>query len=148
MGRVTEMPLHQVKAVIDGEPTFEKPLRDILAELTVGGALKTLTPLEYITDRQRRYYKGVVIPELVKNDENGETAGWWDTELKRECNGLALLKKEIFFIDDGTGNRIGVGRITTKGVGKKNMTLFIEEILSKSMVKGWNVSPPDPDLRK
>lgn len=142
------MPIHQVKAMIDGEPTFEKPLNEILAELTVGGALKTLSSLEYITDRQRRWYKGVAIPELVKNDENGETDGWWDTELKRECNGLALLKKEIFFIDDGTGNRIGVGRLTTKGVGKRNMTLFIEEILSESMVKGWDISPPDPDLRK
>ena len=141
------MSLHQVKAVINGEPTFAKPLKEILAELEFGGAIKTLSPLEYITDRQRRWYKGVAIPGLVKNDENGETAGWWDTELKRECNGLALLKKEIFFIDDGTGNRIGVGRLTTKGVGKKNMTLYIEEILSKSLVKGWDVSPPDPDLR-
>jgi len=85
--------------------------------------------------------------ELVKNDENGETVGWWDTELKRECNGLALLKKEIFFMDDSAGNRVGVGRLTTKGVGKRNMTLFIEEILSKAMEKGWNVSPPDPELR-
>ena len=142
------MSIHEVQSIIDGEPTFAKPLKEILGELTVGGALKTLSPLEYITDRQRRYYKGVVIPGLVKNDENGETAGWWDTELKRECNGLALLKKEIFFIDDGAGNRVGVGRLTTKGVGKRNMTLYIEEILSKSMVKGWNVSPPDPELRK
>ena len=142
------MPIHEVISVIDGEPTFEKPLKEILAELTVGGALKTLSPLEYITDRQRRWYKGVCLRDLVRNDENGETAGWWDTELKRECKGLALLKKEIFFIDDGAGNRVGVGRLTTKGVGKRNMTLFIEEILSKAMEKGWNVSPPDPDLRK
>ena len=46
------MPTHRVKAMIDGEPTFKKPLKEILAELTVGGALKTLSPLEYITDRQ------------------------------------------------------------------------------------------------
>ena len=139
---------YPVQSMINGIPTFTKPMNEILADLEFGGALQILSPLESITDRQRRYYKGVVIPGLVKNDENGETAGWWDTELKRECNGLALLKKEIFFIDDGTGNRIGVGRLTTKGVGKKNMTLFIEEILSQSMARGWNVSPPDPDLRK
>lgn len=141
------MPTHEVISLIDGEPTFEIPLKDILAELKVGGALKTLSPLEYITDRQRRWYKGVAIRDLVKNDENGETEGWWDTELKRECNGLALLKKEIFFIDDGSGGRIGIGRLTTKGVGKKNMSLYIEEIISKSIVKGWDISPPDPDLR-
>jgi len=141
------MPTHEVKTIVDGEPTFEKPLKEILAELEPGGALKTLKPLEYITDRQRRWYKGVCLRDLVKHDENGETAGWWDTEVKKECNGLALLKKEVFFIDDGAGNRVGVGRLTTKGVGKRNMTLFIEEIISKSMEKGWNIGPPDPDLR-
>ena len=138
---------YQVMSIVGGQPTFEKPLQLILAGLERGGAVKLLSPLEYVTDRQRRWYKGVVLPHLVKNDENGETAGWWDTELKRECNGLALLKKEIFFIDDGTGGRIGVGRLTIKGVGKKNMSLFIEEILSKSLSKGWNISPPDEDLR-
>ena len=134
--------------MVDGEPTFKKPLKEILAELTIGGALKTLSSLEYITDRQRRWYKGICLRDLVKNDENGETKEWWDTEVKKECNGLALLKKEIYFFEDGTGGRFGVGRLTTKGVGKRNMTLFIEEILSKSMVKGWNIGPPDSDLRK
>ncbi|MBN2591608.1 MAG: hypothetical protein JXA96_17210 [Sedimentisphaerales bacterium] len=142
------MPTYQVKSIINGEPTFEKPLKKILSELTIGGAIKLLSPLEYITDRQRRWYKGVCLRELAKNDENGETIGWWDTEVKKECNGLALLKKEIFFIDDGSGGRIGIGRLTTKGVGKKNMILFIEEIISRSLTKGWDISPPDPDLRK
>lgn len=134
--------------MFEGEPTFERPLKEILAELEQGGALKTLSPLEYHTDRQRRWYKGVCLRDLAKNDENGETVGWWDTEVKRECNGLALLKKEIFFLDDGAGGRIGVGRLTIKGVGKKNMTLFIEEILSKAMEKGWDIGPPDEDLRR
>jgi len=142
------MPTYPVRDIVNCEPIFDKPIEEILTDVKFGGALRTLTPLEYITDRQRRWYKGVCLRDLVKNDENGETIGWWDTEVKRECKGLALLKKEIFFIDDGAGNRVGVGRLTTKGVGKKNMTLFIEEILSKSMVKGWEVSPPDPDLRK
>ena len=141
------MPTHEVITVVEGEPTFAKPLTEILSELVPGGAIKTLTPLEHITDRQRAWYHGICLRDLVKNDENGETKGWWDTELKRECNGLALLKKEIFFIDDGTGNRIGVGRLTTKGVGKRNMTAYIEEILSQSMARGWNIGPPDPELR-
>ncbi len=142
------MSTHQVRNMVNGLPAFEKPLNEILGELQIGGAIKTLTALEYITDRQRRWYKGVCLPGLVKNDENGETAGWWDTELKKECNGLALLKKEIFFMDDGAGNRFGVGRLTTKNVGKRNMTLFIEEILSQAMQRGWPVSEPDPDLRR
>jgi len=142
------MPTYRVKNIVDEQPTFEKKLSEILAELKVGGGLKILTPVEYITDQQRKWYKGVCLPSLVKNDENGETAGWWDTEVKRQCNGLALLKKEIFYFEDGLGNKIGTGRLTTKGVGVKNMTDFIEEILSVSMAKGWSVTAPDPELRK
>jgi len=138
---------YQVISMVDGQPTFEVPLQTILAGLERGGAIRLLSPLEHHTARQRAWYKGVVLPHMVKNDENGETAGYWDMEIKKECNGLALLKKEIFFIDDGTGGRIGVGRLTIKGVGKRNMTAFIEEILSKSLSKGWNISPPDEDLR-
>ncbi len=134
--------------IIEGQPTFEVPLSEILSNCKKGGAIKVLNPLEYITERQRRWYKGVAIPALVKWDENGETAEWWDTELKKECGGLAYLKKEIFFFDDMAGSRFGVGRLTTKGVGKKNMTNFIEEILSKAITKGWPISAPDPDLRK
>jgi len=142
------MATHQVRQIIDGQPTFDKPLTDILGELVMGGAIRTLTPVEYITDRQRRWYKGVALRDLVKNDENGETMGWWDMEVKRLCNGLALLKKEMFYFEDGLGNKIGTGRLTTKGVGKRNMTLFIEQILSTAMALGWDVSEPDADLRK
>jgi len=139
---------YDVITVVNGVPTFEKPLNEILAELRTGGAIRLLDPAEYITDQQRRWFKGIAIPHMVKNDENGESAGWWDTEIKKECGGLAYLKKEIFFFDDGAGGRFGVGRLTTKGVGKRNMILFIEEILSVSMVKGWGISPPIKELRK
>ncbi len=142
------MSIYRVTQIVNDQTCFAVPLQSILSELGAGWAIKTLTPLEYITDRQRRWYKGVCLPHLVKNDENGETDGWWDDEVKRECKGLALLKKEIYFYSDPIGGKIGIGRLTTKGVGKKNMTLFIEEILSKSVEKGWGVSPPDPDLRK
>ena len=129
------MPTYSVTNIINGQPCFEKPLGEILADLKEGGAIKTLTPLEHITDRQRRWYKGVCLPGLVKNDENGETMGWWDDEAKRECKGLALLKKEIYFYADPTGGKIGIGRLTTKGVGKRNMTLFIEFTFKNIRVK-------------
>lgn len=144
------MAIHQVKAIVDDEPTFEKPLKEILAELKVGGALKTLSPLEYHTDRQRRWYKGVCLRDLVKNDENGETKDWWDTEVKTKCKGLAYLKKEGIVVELKLGEevtRVTIGRLTIKGVGKRNMTAFIEEILSQSMARGWDISPPDEDLR-
>ena len=144
------MPTHEVKSMIDGEPTFEKPLKEILAELVIGGALETLSPLKYITHRQRRWYKGVCLRDLVKNDENGETKAWWDIEVKTKCNGLEYLKKEGLEVELKLGHeitRVTIGRLTTKNVGKKNMSLFIEEILSKSMVEGWDIGPPDADLR-
>ncbi len=142
------MPIYRVQTIVEGEPTFEKPLGEILKELTIGGAIRLLTPLEYITDRQRRWYKGIALPHMVKNDENGDTDKWWDDEIKRLCNGLAYLKKEIYYSVTTDGHKIPIGRLTTSGVGKKNMTLFIEEILSQSMIRGWGIAPPDKDLRK
>ena len=141
------MPTYPVITKVNGQPTFEKPLNAILGDLEVGGAIKHLSPLEAITDRQRRWYKGVCIPGLVKADENGEPAAWWDDEVKRVCSGLALLKKEVFFLESAGGQKIPCGRLTTRGVGKRKMTLFIETILSKSMEKGWNIAPPDSDLK-
>ncbi len=112
--------------------------------------IKVLTEAEYITEQQRRWYKGVCLPYLVKNDENGETADWWDTEVKSKCKGLAYLKKEGIVVELKLGDeitRITIGRLTTKGVGKKNMTNFIEEILSQSPTYEWGISPPDKELR-
>jgi hypothetical protein len=136
--------VHQVKHIIDGQPCFEKPLDEILSECEVGGGIKILSPLEYITDRQRAWYKGVCLPFLAKQSGDANATEWWDSEVKRRCNGLSLLKKEIFFMEDIMGNQIPIGRLTTKGVGKKNMRLFIEEILNQ---KDWEVPPPDPELR-
>ena len=67
------MPTYCVKSIVDGQPTFEKPLQEILAEAKIGGALKVLSPVEYITDRQRKWYKGICLRDLANNDENGET---------------------------------------------------------------------------
>ena len=138
------MPTHPIVSIIDGQPCFEKTLDEIFLDCKKGGAIKILSPLEFITDRQRRWFKGIALRDLVKNDENGETMGWWDTEVKKKCNGLALLKIEYIVLEDGSV----VSRLTTKGVGKRKMSQFIEEILSKRAELGWEVSEPDPELRK
>jgi len=135
--------VYRVHNIIDGQPTFDVPLQLILDELKPGGALKVLSPAERITDAQRRWYKGVLLPALVKADENGETIDWWDMEVKKQCGGLSFLKKEIFLLHDGRS----VGRLTTRNVGVKNMTNFINEILSKSLELGWPVVPPDPEMK-
>ena len=116
---------------------YEASKHDVFSILVMGED-------EAITDRQRRWYKGICLPGLIKADQNGETMQWWDREVKRECDGLALLKKSVWLLDDGTY----IGRLTCVGVSRKNMTQFIENILSKAIAKGWVVFPPDPDLRK
>lgn len=128
-------------------PRFEETYGDILMTVKPGGAIKVLDPIECITDRQRRWYKGVCLPWLAKHDENQESTYWWDDEVKRLCSGLALLKPDVFFIQGVDGQKIPIGRLTTSGVGKRNMTAFIEEILAKSVEKGWGLAPPDADLR-
>jgi len=75
---------------------------------------------------------------------------WWDTEVKAKCKGLAYLKKEGVVVELKLGDeitRVTIGRLTTTGVGIRKMTAFIDEILSQSMQRGWNISPPDPELR-
>lgn len=136
------MPTYPVQLIIDGQPTFEKPVTEILAELKEGGALRTLSPLEYHTDRQRRWYKGICLRGLA--DWNGDTQDEWDLRLKAECNGNELLKKEKIYMGDGQT----CDRLTIVGVGKKNMTAFIENILSKAIEKNWPVTAPDEELRK
>lgn len=134
---------YEPKLIIDGLPTFEIPLDDILRQVKLGGALRILSPLEYHTDRQRRWYKGVALPWLVKHDENRESTAWWDREVKRLCDGLNLLKVQYIMLADGDI----ISRLTTVDVGKKKMTMFINEILAKSVEKNWGLAPPDAELR-
>ncbi len=144
------MSTYPLKLILeDGTRTFEKPVGEILSELSPGGALKILSAVDYITDAQRRWYKGICLPALVRWDENGETVGWWDWKVKKECKGLAYLKKEGIVIEvGGSFHELTDGRLTTKGVGIRNMTNFIEEILSQAMQRGWPVTEPDSSLRK
>ena len=135
------MSTHLVITMIDEQPTFAKPLPDILAELKPGGALKTLSPIEYHTDRQNKWYQGICLTGLA--DWSGDTKEEWDWRLKTFC-GQGLLKKENVY----TTIDITVTRLTTKGVGKKNFTAFIENILSRAITMEWPVTEPDPELRK
>ena len=96
---------------------------------------------EAITDRQRRWYKGICLKAL---SDDGNTKEWWDLEVKKHCGGLAMLKKETFLLENGEY----VGRLTTVGVSRKNMTEFIENIISEAITRGWPVPPPDADLRR
>ena len=123
---------------------FEKPIEEIAEEVPERGALRILDAIEFITEGQRNWYKGIALPFLVKHDENKNSKAWWDMHVKKLCDGLNLLKIEYKEWFDGTVT----ARLTTKGVGKKNMTDFIEEILAKSVEENWGLVSPDPSLRK
>ena len=142
------MATYPVISMVNGEPTFAVTLQSILASLEAGGAIKTLTPLEYHTDRQRRWIKGVCIKRL--SDWSGDTPEEWDLRLKALCGG-DLLKTETLYLGPGTTCK----RQTIVGVGKKNLTQYMENILLKSIELDWAdtegnpiVTPPDSDLRK
>ena len=140
------MPTYIVKQMIDGQPTFEKPLSEILAECEVGGAVEVLSPIDYHTAQQRRWYKGICLRGL--SDWNGDTPEEWDYLLKAACGGELLKSEQLYLGTMSNGQHIVFPRLTIVGVGKRNMTAFIENVLSKAITVGWPVMPPDPELVK
>jgi len=135
------MPIYQNKSK-DDIPRFEKSPDEIIAEVKPGGALQVLSPLEYHTDQQRKWIKGVACYQL--SYDTGYTPDECDLLLKAMCGGEDLLKKEKVWI----GKNNFVERLTIKGVGKRNLKQYIENIISTSITKGWGITPPDPELRK
>lgn len=135
------MPTYINISKVPGCPSFKKPMGDILAEVMPGGCIKILSPLETHTDRQRRWIKGVCLKGL--SGWNGDTIDEWDMRLKALCGG-DLLKEETIYLGPGTT----CIRKTIKGVGKRSLTAYIENILSAAITHSWPVTPPDADLRK
>jgi len=134
-----------VTAIINGIPCFSEPLDSILSHLSEGGAISVMTPLEHHTARQRRWYRGICLKGL--SEWNGDTVDEWDLRLKDKCNGVELLKKMPITLTL-YGQDIVASRLSIVGVGKRKMTAYIENILSKAIEMGWPVQPPDSDLRK
>ncbi len=127
---------------IDDKPTFEKPLDLILGELEPGGAIKILSPLEYHTDRQRAWWKGILLPELQK--ETGESISAWETRLK-----LAVLPDDFALEYVTVNNRPYATIPSITKLGKKKMTLLIEGAVSQLHEWGFTwVTLPDDNLRR
>ncbi len=76
------MSTYQVKLITDDGPTFQKPLSEILSECEQGGAIKVLKPIEFITQQQRAWFKGVLLPALAAH--SGDDKDWWETRLKTQ----------------------------------------------------------------
>ncbi|KKK82631.1 hypothetical protein LCGC14_2801460 [marine sediment metagenome] len=139
---MSKIATYPVIAVTDEGPTFSQPLSSILSRLQVGGAIRTLGPVEHVTDRQRAWYRGICLLRL--SDWNGDTVDEWDLRLKAECNGVELLKSEKIYLGVG----MTCTRLTIVGVGVRNMTQFIENVLSKGIEMNWPISAPDKELRR
>lgn len=139
--------------MIDGQPTLAVPFKTILGGLKAGGAIKTLTPLEYITEQQRRWFKGVLLPALA--EDTGDSVGYWETKLK-----LAVLPDDFqpFYVPIGKQVFPVIPSITI--LSMKKMNLLIEGSV-KHLREGvdekenslygdrfqW-VTLPDKELRK
>ena len=140
------MSLYRVHSIIDDQPTFDVPLAQILAECAEGGAIEVLSPIDYHTAQQRRWYKGICLRGL--SEWNGDTPEEWDYRLKVACGGELLKTQPVYLGRLSTGQPMVVDRLTIVGVGKRNMTAFIENVLSKAITEGWPVTPPDAELRR
>lgn len=104
-------------------------------------AIKVMNEDEWMTDRQRSWFKGVCCKGL--SGWNGETLEEWSDRLKGEC-GSEIFKLNTYEIAGKKHYRFD--SITSKS--KKQITEFIENILSRAITMDWPVYPPDPDLRK
>lgn len=139
--------IHPVKTIIDGLPTFETPLDEILADMKLGGALKVLTPLEYITGQQIRWFKGVLLKSL--HEDTGDSVAVWEARLKRN-----VMPDDFppIVVQDGANVYITLSSITK--LGKRKMGELIESSvnhLRDESIYGdkfsW-VTLPDKELRK
>ena len=137
--------MHRVVNIINDQPVFATPLSAILAECRRGGAIEVLDPVAYHTAQQRKWYKGVCLRGL--SEWNGETPEEWDYRLKALCGGDLLKTQSVYLGQMSTGKPCVVDRLTITGVGKRNMTAFIENILSQAITHDWPVTPPDEELR-
>ncbi len=136
------MSTYPVITTVDGIPAFSKPLNEILAELKEGGALEILTPAEYITEQQRKFWKGVLLPALAK--DSGDTVTEWESRLK-----LAVLPDDFQPV---TVNVDGIDMVFIPSVtklSKKKMNILIEGSVAQCHKWGimW-VTLPDKELRK
>ncbi len=131
----------KVVSVIDGQPLFDKPLAELLNQCVAGGALTVLTPLEYISEQQRKWWKGVLLPALAK--DSGDSVEYWETTLK-----LAVMPDEFtpFYVPIGKQVFPVIPSITK--LSKTKMNQMIEGAVAKCHEYGltW-VTLPDKELK-
>lgn len=129
-------------SMADGQPLFDKPLSDLLAECVPGSALQILTPDKYISYQQIKWWKGVLLPALA--NDSGDSVEYWETLLKLTVMPddftpyYVPIKKQVFPVMPSI-NKLSV----------KKMNQLIEGSVAKCHELGltW-VTLPDSELRK
>ena len=127
----------------EGMPSLDKSWEAVYAKMEVGGAIKTLSPLEAHTDRQRRWFKGVLLPAL--KEDTGDSVLVWENRLKRE-----VMPDDFPPTVCQDGSNVYVSLPSIKTLGKKKMNQLIEGSVAHLRDKYelmW-VTLPDSDLRK
>jgi hypothetical protein len=130
----------KVVSLREGYPLFDGKLSDLLIECKVGSAVQVLSPKEYISSQQIKFWKGILLPELAKN---GDTVDCWENRLKLEVM-PDEFEPEIIVINGKEYAKIP--SITKLGI--KNMNLLIEGAVAKCRGWGFEVTLPDVTLRK
>ena len=132
----------QVVSLRDGQPVFDKPLPELLKQCVPGGALTILTPLEYISEQQRKWWKGILLPALSK--DTGDSIGWWETTLK-----LAVMPDEFtpFYVPIGKQVFPLIPSITKLSVKKMNQLIEGAVAHCRDDLGLMWVTLPDKELR-
>jgi len=126
--------------VINDEPAFDVPIKKMWQGCKKGGVFKYLDPAEAHTDRQRKWFKGVLLKELSK--DNGDSVRQWEIKLI-----AAIFPEDIKYM--AVNKQVFPVAPSVSTYGKKKMTELIEE--SVPMCHEWGfswVTYPDEELRK
>ena len=132
----------KVVSVRDGQPIFDAPIADLLKECVPGGALQVLTPLEFISYQQIKWWKGILLPALSK--DSGDSVEWWETRIK-----LAVMPDEFAPTEMAIKGRMyqivpSITKLSKKKMGEliEGSVTYCRDVLGLQ----W-ITLPDTDLR-
>ena len=136
------MKAYKVISVIDGIPTFEKGVEDIAKECVIGGGLQILTPDDFLSYQQIKWWKGVLLPAFSKS--TGDTKDTCETRLKLAVMPDKFQPKVVFIQNEPFLMIPSITILSTKQMG---------ELMEGSVGKlhDWEemwATLPDKELRK
>jgi len=129
-------------SILEGQPMFDAPLSELLKECEVGGVVQVLSPKEYISYQQIKFWKGVLLPKLA---ENGDPVNWWENTLK-----FAVMPDEFtpeIVVVKGR-EYVTIPSITKLGIKKMNQLIEGSVAYCRDTLGLDWVHLPESDLKK